>query len=211
MLVILIFVGGGQKYLDFFFGGGGGGGDGHTNLIVQFGLRGRGVYIPVWFWHWKTCDPGIPPCHILDIPTIFFGLITDPCMNPLYGIQYFIPLETITITKHKSFLTLFLDRFPLTGRGRVVDHTPLYETPYEFFSSFIFYNLAKLKNNCRFYAKGNSKKFKIEKIEVKWSSHWKSNFKKYHCKRKVHNSVKSLPLFFCKHHHFISIKRFCNK
>ena len=72
-------------------------------------------------------------------------------------------LETITITKHKSFLTLFLDGFPLTGRGRVVDHTPLCETTYELFLS-IFKNLAKLKNNCRFYAKGNSKKLKIEVI-----------------------------------------------
>ena len=50
----------------------------------------NGMYTPFWFLHWKIFDPGIPPSHILNNPTMVFGLITNAFTNPLYGIQYFI-------------------------------------------------------------------------------------------------------------------------
>ena len=96
-----------QKYLfDFVIFCGWVGGNGCTSLIVKFGLGWGWMYTQFWFWHWKTFDPGITPSHILNNPTIVFGLITNVFTNPLHGIQYFIPLETNTITKHKSVLTL---------------------------------------------------------------------------------------------------------
>ena len=65
----------------------------------------------------------------------------------LENLYHFIPLETITLTKHKSVLTLLWTAywFLLTGRGSVIDHTPLCETHYELFLS-IFQNQDILKN-----------------------------------------------------------------
>ena len=123
----------GQKYLfDFVIFGGWG--NEHTSLIL--GLRGGGVHT-VLIFTLENFWPG-PPSHILNNPNIVSGLITNAFTNPLYGIRYFIPHETITITKHKSVITLVWTAYWF----------PLCKTPYELFLS-IFQNQAKLKKNCR--------------------------------------------------------------
>ena len=109
----------------------------YNSLIVKFGLRwgvGLNTILILTLQNFWSGDPPFP--HI----TILFQLIINACTNPLYWIQYFIQLETITITKHNSFLTLIWTPywFLLTGGGRLVDHTPLCETPHElFFVNFL--------------------------------------------------------------------------